>query len=169
MNRHHSSSSHYTSMPHPSSSPPNFQEAIVRKPLSANSQKTRLNLSDISRISVEEIYDQIFMDSKPTPTFSHGFGPSAVMKRAKEIMIQQEHERGRNTRKDYGFQQQRRTSSSGGGSSGSGGHRNRSSSARSRSASADGRRGHKASSVSLIDMDYEDIERMRNWSAMLRR
>ena len=166
MNRPHSSSSHYTSsMPYPSSSPPKFQEATVRKPLSANSQKTRLNLSDISRISVEEIYDQIFMDSKPTPTLSHGFGPSAVMKRAKEIMMQQEHERGRSTRKDYGFQQQqqqRRTSSSGGGS------RSRSASARSRSASADGRRGHKAS-VSLIDMDYEDIERMRNWSAMLRR
>ena len=158
MNRHHNSGSLYTSMPHPSRSPPKFQEAIVRKPLSANSQKTRLNLSDISRISVEEIYDQIFMDSKPTPTFSHGFGPSAVMKRAKEIMMQQEHERGRSTRKDYRFQQQRRTSSSGGGGGG-----------RSRSASADGRRGHKAASVSLIDMDYEDIERMRNWSAMLRR
>ena len=80
-------------------------------------------------------------------------------------MMQQEHERGRSTRKDYGFQQQRRTSSSGGGG---GGDRNRLASARSRSASADGRRGHKAS-VSLIDMDYEDIERMRNWSAMLRR
>jgi hypothetical protein len=153
-------------MPHPSRSPPKFQEATDRKPLSANSQKTRLNLSDISRISVEEIYDQIFMDSKPTPTFSHGFGPSAVMKRAKEIMMQQEHERGRSTRKDYGLQQQRRTSSSG---VGGGGGRNRSASARSRSASADGRRGHKAASVSLIDMDYEDIERMRNWSAMLRR
>lgn len=157
------------SMPYPSASPPKFQgESPHRKPLSANSNKARLNLSDISRISVEEIYDQIFMDSKPNPashSLAGGGGSSALMRKAREIMLEQQQERGRRPEK--------RSDRSGSGSV----NRTRSASAGrrvvTRSSSAES--GKRRSSISMIekrrieDLDYEEIERMRNWSSQLRR
>lgn len=111
------------------------------------------NLSDISRISVEDLYTNIFMDSKPM-TFN-GLGSNALMKRAKEIMQQQK--RGRQM---ISGKQNRESSS--------GASRNRSSSA-GRTRSTDGIKKGSVSLKNLIDVDYEDIERMRNWSGSLRR
>ena len=124
-------------------------------------------MSDISRISVEEIYDQIFMDTKPTPNY--GFGPSAVMTRAREILKEQEEGRGRNTIREFSNGRSRSVSTG----------------RQTRSVSADGRRkainnnsnsnskinkSSKSSSKTRLDeIDYEDIERMRNWSGQLRR